>query len=197
MCYHNYTQHNGCGHIGERHSSPWKLCAEAERRLVELRGPSAIMSPPLDRANSTPFFSQSRNPGKLSKRFASFSLSRSGTTASSSSATRRALSGPVSPVSSSRTSTSSRFSSLGENVVSGHGIPDHQFEAVRCKGDAVEVRTTVTSDMEVCKECKIWIGEMRFMIERYEKTGTIKGTMAFEEFLKWRGEWERDEERDR
>jgi hypothetical protein len=44
--------------------------------------------------------------------------------------------------------------------------------------------------MDVCKECKRWIREMRFVIERFEKTGSVKGTKAFEEFLRFRGEGE-------
>jgi hypothetical protein len=42
--------------------------------------------------------------------------------------------------------------------------------------------------MNVCKECKRWIGDMRSMIERYDKTGSIRGTAAFEAFLRWQGE---------
>lgn len=48
--------------------------------------------------------------------------------------------------------------------------------------------------MRVCNECEKWIREMKFMVERWEKTGSIKGFRAFEEFLKDRssGVAERD-----
>lgn len=48
-------------------------------------------------------------------------------------------------------------------------------------------RTLVTPEMEVCKECMHWIEQMRFLIERYKKTGSVKGMAAYEEFLKPRG----------
>ena len=46
--------------------------------------------------------------------------------------------------------------------------------------------------MRVCKECERWIREMQFMIARWEKTGSVRGTSAFEEFLKERSVGERD-----
>lgn len=46
--------------------------------------------------------------------------------------------------------------------------------------------------MRVCKECERWIEEMRFMVGRWEKTGSVRGTRAFEEFLKERYVGERD-----
>lgn len=179
MCYHNYTQHNGCSHLGESHTQPWTLCPEAEARLTQLRGP---MSPPLSPASAFPQpqrTASTSSSSRIGKRFASFSatLSRSSTTASLSS-NRRAVSGP----SPSRASTSSYISAGGGEW----GIPDHQLEAVKCKQP--ERRTQVSSEMDVCKECAKWIREMRFLLERYEKTGVVKGTRAFEEFLRTRGE---------
>jgi hypothetical protein len=42
--------------------------------------------------------------------------------------------------------------------------------------------------MVVCKECARWIEAMRNMIQFYDKKGSIRGTAAFEKFLKWEGE---------
>ena len=42
--------------------------------------------------------------------------------------------------------------------------------------------------MVVCKGCAREIGHMRNMIRTYDKTGSIRGTIAFEKFLKWEGE---------
>lgn len=182
MCYHNYTQHSGCGHIGEARNQPWTLCDLAKQRLAVLRGP---MSPPLSPPASSfqppkRHSSTTSSTSKLSKRFASLgaSISRSKTTSSTS---RRAVSGPEP----SRNSTSSFLSSSSGFE---EGIPDHQLEAVKCANP--ERRTCVTSGlgMDVCKRCRKWIQEMRFMIDRFDKTGNIKGTSAFEEFLKSRGE---------
>jgi hypothetical protein len=38
--------------------------------------------------------------------------------------------------------------------------------------------------MDVCKSCKRGIDDMRSMLGRYDRTGCIKGTGAFEKFLK-------------
>lgn len=46
-------------------------------------------------------------------------------------------------------------------------------------------RSQISREMDVCKECKRWIGDMRSMIQRYDKTGSIRGTNAFEAFLRW------------
>ncbi|KAF2182473.1 hypothetical protein K469DRAFT_233931 [Zopfia rhizophila CBS 207.26] len=176
MCYHNYTCHNGCGHIGESHISPITLCADAEQRLALRRGP---MSPPLPTSpppkNTFPFPPPKHRPtSKLHKRIASFSASISRTTSSASMASsRRAVSGP------SRTSTSS-FASSGAEL----GIADHELEAVKC--ERPQKRSLVSNGMDVCKECGKWVREMRFMLERFDKTGSVRGTGAFEEFLKGR-----------
>lgn len=42
--------------------------------------------------------------------------------------------------------------------------------------------------MVVCKDCARWIESMRTMIKFYDKNGSIRGTAAFEKFLKWEGE---------
>jgi hypothetical protein len=65
-------------------------------------------------------------------------------------------------------------------------LPDHQFNAVKCSFPTK--RTHVSREMVVCKDCARWIGQMRSMISRYDKTGSIRGTSAFEKFLKWEGE---------
>lgn len=69
----------------------------------------------------------------------------------------------------------------------GSLIPDYQLAAVMCKGGDVVRRTLVSSEMEVCKECRRWIEEMRFLLTRYDKTGSVKGMAVYEEFLKPRG----------
>lgn len=65
-------------------------------------------------------------------------------------------------------------------------LPDHQLLAVRCADPSM--RTQVSRDMDVCKECKRWIVDMQHMLARYEKTGSIKGTLAFDEFLNFKAE---------
>lgn len=42
--------------------------------------------------------------------------------------------------------------------------------------------------MDVCKECKRCLEEMRHMLERYDKSGSVRGTAGFERFLKYEGE---------
>jgi hypothetical protein len=42
--------------------------------------------------------------------------------------------------------------------------------------------------MDVCKVCKYWIDNMRSMLVRYDKTGSIRGTAAFEKFLQSEGD---------
>ncbi|KAF1992715.1 hypothetical protein P154DRAFT_528265 [Amniculicola lignicola CBS 123094] len=178
MCYHNYTQHSGCGHLGECHTQGWTLCAQAERRLADYRGP---MSPPLSPPEynmGPPPKRNSTSAAKFTKRMFSFPTNLARHASSTTQSSRRAVSGP----SISRASTSSYVST------NDAGIRDHEWEVAKCKGDDVTRRTMVSSEMEVCKECMRWIKEMRFMIERYEKTGSVRGTGAFEEFLKWRAD---------
>jgi hypothetical protein len=61
-------------------------------------------------------------------------------------------------------------------------LPDYQLNAVRC---AVPTETTRISGgvVDVCGKCKRGINDMRYMIERYDKTGNIIGTDAFRNFL--------------
>lgn len=37
--------------------------------------------------------------------------------------------------------------------------------------------------MQICKTCKRWVEDMRDMIARYDKTGSVKGNRAFDKFL--------------
>jgi hypothetical protein len=73
-------------------------------------------------------------------------------------------------------------------------LPDHQLAAVKC-ADPIK-RTHVSRGMVVCKDCEKWIGQMRSMIQRYDKTGSVRGTSAFEKFLKWEGEGGGEDEGD-
>jgi hypothetical protein len=50
--------------------------------------------------------------------------------------------------------------------------------------------------MKVCKLCQKNVDDMRSMLARYDKTGNIRGTIAFEKFLKWEGEGAGDGEGD-
>jgi hypothetical protein len=72
------------------------------------------------------------------------------------------------------------------NTLDYSTLPDHQLNAAKCSNPTK--KTQISRDMNVCKECKRWIGDMRSMIERYDKTGSIRGTAAFEAFLRWQGE---------
>lgn len=130
------------------------------------------MSPPLSPVVPDPA------PVKRSastRRFFSLSqtISRSASTAS-----RRTISSPA-PTDANGYFSPSEPSTLLNYVT----LPDHQLNAVRCQNPSK--RTQISRDMNVCKECKRWIGDMRSMVERYDKTGSIKGTSAFETFLRW------------
>ncbi|KAH7088787.1 hypothetical protein FB567DRAFT_318216 [Paraphoma chrysanthemicola] len=182
MCFHNYTQHNGCGHLGESHTHPWTLCDAALQRLNGLRGPN---SPPL----SSPV--QNFQPPKRAsstRRFFSLSqtLSRSNTTASTSS--RRTTSGPPGTPRDSLSSHGSwtPAAAAPATALNYDTLPDHQLLAVRCSNPTR--RTHVSREMDVCKVCKGWVNDMRSMLVRYDKTGSIRGTTAFEKFLKPEGE---------
>ncbi|KAH8724880.1 hypothetical protein GQ44DRAFT_707973 [Phaeosphaeriaceae sp. PMI808] len=183
MCFHNFTQHNGCGHMGETHACPWTLCPAALQRLNDLRGPN---SPPISSVGATPNFAPPKR-NSSTRRFFSIgsTLSRSNTTASIV----------------SRRSTTSGAPSTSRDSMSSHGsftpgvtgmeinystLPDHQLIAVRC-AQPTKV-SKVSRDMVVCKVCKRWIEDMRSMIARYDKTGSVMGTGAFEKFLKPAGD---------
>jgi hypothetical protein len=168
MCLHNYTQHSGCGHIGESHTQPWTLCDAAVQRLNSLRGPN---SPPLSPAAMT-----YAPPKRTSSTRRFFSLSRSNTAAS-----RRTTSGLTGTSRDSTTSHGSYTQALTA-AVNYATLPDHQLAAVKC---AQPIKSThVSREMDVCKTCKRWIDDMRSMLSRYDKTGSIRGTSAFERFLK-------------
>jgi hypothetical protein len=175
MCLHNYTQHNGCGHVAPSHTHPWTLCDGAVNRLNELRGP---MTPPL-----SPQVMSAAPPKRSSstRRFFSRSLSRSNTSAS-----RRTIQGVPTPVSSNGSYTLAPIDCAT--------LPDHQLVAVRCAQP--EKSTRVSREMDVCKTCKEWLENMRSMIVRYDKTGSVRGTGAFEKFLKREGDagGERDDD---
>ncbi|EAT83949.2 hypothetical protein HBH56_157770 [Parastagonospora nodorum] len=176
MCYHNYTSHNGCGHLGESHKQPWTLCPKAIARLNEHRGgpSSPPLSPPATDAFAAP-------PKRSSSVRGFFSLSRSNTTAS-----RRTISG--SSIGTARDSSSSNGSyTYAPSVELNYAnLPDHQLAAAKCAQPIK--RTHVSREMDVCKICKRWISDMRSMIIRYDKTGSIRGTVAFDKFLKPEGD---------
>lgn len=74
----------------------------------------------------------------------------------------------------------------GREIGSGT-ITDYESEAIKCRNEEdLQKRTLVSSKMQVCKVCQKWIREMQSMIQRYDKTGSVKGTRAFEEFLKFK-----------
>ncbi|KAJ8118528.1 hypothetical protein OPT61_g507 [Boeremia exigua] len=135
------------------------------------------MSPPLSPAVPNPA------PVKRSastRRFFSLSqtISRSASTAS-----RRAVS---SPDSAQESTYFTPITAEPVNAINYATLPDHQLNAVRCAEPTK--RSQISREMDVCKECKRWIGDMRNMIERFDKTGSIRGTAAFEAFLRWQGE---------
>ncbi|KAK7188028.1 hypothetical protein PSPO01_05722 [Paraphaeosphaeria sporulosa] len=135
------------------------------------RGPS---SPPIAPPQDFTFFPQApkRSNTTRSRRF--FGLSRSSTTASTSS--RRAASGPES-LGLNRASTTSGTSNQ---------FPDHEMLPVVQACPALRTRTVVSQSADqgqVCSECKKWIEHMRNMILGYDKRRGIRGNAAFKEFL--------------
>jgi hypothetical protein len=130
------------------------------------------MSPPLSPAVPNP--APVKRSGST-RRFFSLSqqISRSASTAS-----RRTISSP------DPTDANGYFSSSEPGAALNYAtLPDHQLNAVRCQNPSK--RSQISREMNVCKECKRWIGDMRNMVERYDKTGSIRGTSAFEAFLRW------------
>ncbi|KAH6613898.1 hypothetical protein C7974DRAFT_66472, partial [Boeremia exigua] len=162
---------NGCGHIGESHSQPWTLCDTALHRLNDLRGP---MSPPLSPAATPAPMKRSAS----TRRFFSLSqtISRSASTTS-----RRNVSSPDSASETSYFAAADPVKPLNYAT-----LPAHQLNAVRCAEPTK--KSAISREMDVCKECKRWLADMRGMLARYDKTGSIKGTAAFEAFLKWQSE---------
>lgn len=64
------------------------------------------------------------------------------------------------------------------------GVPDHELNHVASTCPDLASRTLVSSSAgQVCKECKMWIGLMRSMIEGFDKGRGVRGTPAFKEFL--------------
>ncbi|KAF2108002.1 hypothetical protein BDV96DRAFT_588083 [Lophiotrema nucula] len=183
MCYENHTQHNGCGHIGPSHTNPWTLCITAQEKLVALRGPnSPPLSSPATNIN-TGFFSPPKRSSTIKRSFTLNSfLSRRASSTSKTSTSRRAVSGPA--ASRASTSTSSYSSSMNEWAVT-----DHEMREVRCAAWECERKEIVSSEMEVCETCKAAIRQMKQMIQTYERTGVVKGTGAYELFLKGLAEW--------
>ncbi|EOA86786.1 hypothetical protein ACJQWK_08218 [Exserohilum turcicum] len=177
MCFHNYSQHNGCGHIGESHEHPWTLCDAAIQRLNDLRGPG---SPPLSPPATVPSSPPKHKRAPSTRRFFSLSgqLSRSNTSTSTSSR-RSASSAP-------RKSDSSAGSYTYTVELDYATLPDHQLAAVRCAEPTR--RTHVSRGMVVCKDCARWIEAMRTMIHFYDKKGSVRGTAAFDKFLRCEGE---------
>ena len=178
MCYANFTQHSGCGHIGESQTRPVTLCDHALRRLFELRGPN---SPPLSEpaaAHGVHGPPQKRSASK--RRF--FSLSGTLSRTASVTSRRTASTGPgvrrSTSAASSFTPTTTVLTQLDYAT-----LPQHQLNAVRC-AELVR-RSQVAIEMDVCQNCKTALMAMRNMLERYEKTGSIRGTTAFEQFLRF------------
>ncbi|KAF2473614.1 uncharacterized protein BDR25DRAFT_124120 [Lindgomyces ingoldianus] len=176
MCYHNYTRHPGCGHLGESHTQPWTLCHTAEQRLSNLRGP---VSPPL----TSPLLisSSSMPPPKRHTRIFSLSKITRATSTITTKSTRRAVSDSTSYPRTSTSSSSSNSPALSP-------LTDHELEFARCKAPTRRTQIASGMPMDVCKECRKSIQDMRNMLERYEKTGSVLGTTAFERFLKGGGE---------
>ena len=67
-------------------------------------------------------------------------------------------------------------------------VPPRVFEQARCQGHTVIEQTRVVEStgknkMDVCKACKEAIREMSKMIDQYHKSGSVKGTKAFRDYL--------------
>ncbi|KAF2248970.1 hypothetical protein BU26DRAFT_309303 [Trematosphaeria pertusa] len=183
MCWHNYTQHSGCGHIGECYGhNKFQPCDAAWQRLAAQRGPSS--PPPIPQHITFPLGPPPKpaSKGSLIKRpFRSMSNSvkRSPTTASTTST--RSASNPTESI--PRSSTSS-FSATGGLV---WGMSDHEWEMYQCT--PLTERVIVSSGKStLCPECKKWVDEMRDMLFRLEKSNSVMGTAAFREFLRDREE---------
>ncbi|KAF2496662.1 hypothetical protein BU16DRAFT_525815 [Lophium mytilinum] len=160
MCYLNITIHNGCGHRAPSVSDPYTLCNEALVRLAEATGNIADSMPP------PPPPRPKRTSTSISGRFTSLkALGR--TSSTSSTISKRSVSDSVtSPISSSFAWKASPSSAI----------------AARC--ETPEVRERVNSGMDVCEECRRWVEEMRFLVKRYDQSGSVKGCKAFDEFLR-------------
>ncbi|PSN61751.1 hypothetical protein BS50DRAFT_651147 [Corynespora cassiicola Philippines] len=186
MCQHNSTRHNGCGHMGESHTHPYTLCPHALEKLSTLRGPNT--APLYSQAPSAPNTLKRSNTSTSQKpsffrRFTSMPA-RSNTTASAPPppSTRR----PRHSRSASTPGGAQPRASTSAQRPAGP-VTDHELKVVLCRGEALEERTVVSSEMQVCKECQYWIEQMRELVTQYKKSGSVKGFMAFREFLEGSG----------
>lgn len=67
-------------------------------------------------------------------------------------------------------------------------VTDHEIKEILCEEPKKRTRVVSGSEMKICSVCMKAVEDMRFMIERFEKTGSVRGTNAFEELLKLRGD---------
>jgi hypothetical protein len=67
-------------------------------------------------------------------------------------------------------------------------ITDHEMKEILCEEPERRMRVGSGGEMQICTVCRKSIEDMRFMIERFEKSGSIRGTTAFDEFLRLRGD---------
>jgi hypothetical protein len=165
MCYANFTQHSGCGHIGESSTQPLTLCDTALHRLYALRGPNSppLASPVHHQPGVFPPPKRSASMRRFLSLSQTLSLSR---TPSSASRTARAGAGGADGRSTPRSAAAS-FSPTTTVAadIDYASLPVHQLNAVKC-AEPVR-RSQVASDMDVCPECKRALVDMRSMLERY------------------------------
>jgi hypothetical protein len=166
MYHHNFTQHVGCGHISETHLQPWTLCTDAEKRLSERLGQAMQPSPPQG----------------------STYVQRNASSSSSGLRQRLKVRLLLSPTSNTPSSYASPTST--PSLASLHGLPMHEIQAITCMKSVQRTHTSAGAKMDVCGECKVWMSAMWSMLERYDKTGCIKGTRAYDEFLRDKAEVE-------
>ena len=67
-------------------------------------------------------------------------------------------------------------------------VTDHEIKEILCEEPGKRTRVASGGEMQICELCRKSVDDMRFMIQRFEKTGSVKGTKAFEDFLKLRGD---------
>ncbi|KAF2729750.1 hypothetical protein EJ04DRAFT_555904 [Polyplosphaeria fusca] len=177
MCYHNYTSHPGCGHLSESPSHPWTLCAPALDRLSALRGPS---SPPLVPLQFTPATGLPKRQSTISRLRKGF-IERAA--ASMKEGGRRSVSDPAPGFSFSRSSTMSNISTAD----TGPSWTDAEIKAVKCAVPKARGVVGGSGLGTVCQECRVWIERMRDMILGFDGGKGVRGTGAYEEFLRARG----------
>ncbi|KAF2437237.1 hypothetical protein P171DRAFT_459306 [Karstenula rhodostoma CBS 690.94] len=181
MCYANFTQHSGCGHIGGSSTRPLTLCDDAIQRLYSLRGPN---SPPISSPTQQNTFFPPPRRSASKRRFFSLSqtLSRTSSIASRSSRSSAGTGVDGRPAPRSAAASFSPSTTVAADIDYA-SLPVHQLNAVKCR-EPIR-RSQVASDMDVCPECKKALVDMRSMLERYDKSGSIRGTTAFEQFLRF------------